>query len=130
MRSADARRLRIVDRAASCYGRRIQEGFNPRRADGDSAGQEANYREALERAELKADQVRQVLMEHGVQTIQFVIYRGFGLHVDRLVRTYSGESLRVQVVDSIQRWACYGCKPDVLTAICLRVFGLVLDCKP
>jgi hypothetical protein len=119
-----------VDRAVGRYGRRIQEGFNPRRVDGDSAGQTENYREALERTELKADQVRQVLMENGVQTIQFVIYRGFGLHVDKLVRTYSGESLRLQAADAVGRWRAYGCRPEVLSAICLRVFGLVLGCGP
>ncbi len=135
MRSADKRRVILVDTAVSRYARRIQEGFNPRRADGDSVAQEANFREALERAELRADQVRQVLMEHGVPSIQFVTYRGFGLHLDKLCRDYSDETLRLRVLDAIARWQCYGCSPAVLQAITKTVFALDMSnpsesCKP
>jgi hypothetical protein len=42
--------------------------------------------EAAEHAELRAEQVRHIIMEHGVSLIQFALYRGFGLHVDKLCR--------------------------------------------
>ena len=73
-----------------------------------------------------AEQVRHIIMEHGVSLIQFALYRGFGLHVDKLFRDYSGESLRLRALDAILRWKCYGCKPEVLGAICEQVFGLEL----
>jgi hypothetical protein len=90
-------------------------------------GRPANYREAAERAELRAEQVRHVIMEHGVSLIQFALYRGFGLHVDKLCRDYSGESLRLRVLDAVLRWKCYGCKPEVLGEICRKVFALDVD---
>ena len=77
-----------------------------------------------------AEQVRRVIMAAGVSLIQFMTYRNFGLPVDKLCRDYSGESLRLQVLDAILRWKCYGCMPDVLTAICLKVFALDLLPKP
>jgi hypothetical protein len=86
--------------------------------------QAANYREAAERAELRAEQIRHILNERGVSLIQFMIYRNFGLHVDKLFRDYSGESLRLRTNDAVQRWKCYGCSPEVLGAICEQVFGV------
>jgi hypothetical protein len=59
-----------------------------------------------------------------------VLYRGFGLHVDRLFRDYSGESLRLMVSDAVRRWSAYGCKADVLAAICLEVFALDISREP
>jgi hypothetical protein len=50
--------------------------------------------------------------------------------VDKLFRDYEGETLRARVLDAITRWTCYGCKLDVLTAICLKVFALDLLPKP
>jgi hypothetical protein len=99
----------------------------PCRADGNAGGQTANYREAAERTELRADQVRRVIMAHGVPLIQFMTYRNFGLHVDKLFRDFSGESLRLRALDAVLRWKCYGCKPEVLSAICEQVFGLKVN---
>jgi len=69
-------------------------------------------------------------MELGVPPIQFVPYRNFGLHVDKLFRDYSGESLRLRVRDAIARWTCYGCRPEILRAVCQEVFGLDCGCQP
>jgi len=77
--------------------------------------------------ELRYSQVKEILCKAGVPTTQFVFYRNFGLHVDKLCRDYSGESLRPMVLDSIGRWAGYGCNPDVLATICRQVFGLEMD---
>jgi hypothetical protein len=123
----DVRSMKSVESAVSRYVRSVRQGSVPCRADGDAEGQAANYREAAERAELRAEQVRHVIMEHGVSLIQFALYRGFGLHVDKLCRDYSGESLRLRVLDAVLRWQCYGCNPDVLGAICEQVFGLSLS---
>jgi hypothetical protein len=98
----------------------------PCRADGNADGQAANYRDAAERTELRAEQVRKVIMSHGVSLIQFMTYRNFGLHVDKLFRDYSGESLRLRALDAVLRWKCYGCKPEVLSEICRQVFALEL----
>ncbi|MCX6841292.1 MAG: hypothetical protein NTX53_03270 [candidate division WOR-3 bacterium] len=95
-----------------------------------AAGQAANYREAAERTELRADQVRRVIMTHGVPLIQFMIYRNFGLHVDKLFRDFSGESLRLRALDTVLRWKCYGCRPEVLQPICEQVFGLYVSVVP
>ena len=126
MKPRDRRSRISVECAVRRYAGSVRQGSVPCRADGDAEGQAANYREAAERAELRAEQVRKVIMERGVSLIQFVMYRNFGLHVDKLFRAYSGESLRLQVLDAIQRWSCYGCEPEVLTEICRSVFCLSL----
>jgi hypothetical protein len=126
MKPSDRRSIKSVDCAVSRYVRSVRQGSVPCRADGDAEGQAANYREAAERAELRAEQVRHIIMEHGVSLIQFALYRGFGLHVDKLFRDYSGESLRLMVADAVMRWSCYGCSREVLAAICRLGFGLSL----
>jgi hypothetical protein len=68
-------------------------------------------------------------MAHGVPLIQFMLYRNFGLHVDKLFREYSGESLRLMATDAIERWSGYGCKAGVLAEMCLRVFALDVSRK-
>ena len=120
----DVRRQIAVDRATRRYGNAVRQGSIPCRADGNSAGQSDNYRTAAERSELRFAQVRQVLMERGVPPIQFVPYRNFALHVDKLFRQHSGESLRLMVSDAMLRWRCYGCNPTVLQAIVKSVFAL------
>jgi hypothetical protein len=127
MKPTDKRRVTAVECAVRRYAGSVRQGSVPCRADGNAEGQAANYRDAAERAELRAEQVRQVIMTHGASLIQFVTYRNFGLHVDKLFRDYSGESLRLRVVDAIDRWTGYGCSPGVLRAICRQVFAL--DCS-
>ena len=114
----------IVERAHQRYTNSVLQGFSPCRADGDAVAQSSNYVEATERAELRADQVREVLMGHGVQLIQFVPYRNFGLHVDKLVRNHSGATLRNLVLAAIEYWSAYGLRKEVLSDICVQVFGL------
>jgi hypothetical protein len=126
MRPRDQRSIRSVECAVWRYANAIRQGSSPCRADRDADNQAANYREAAERAELRAEQVRHVIMAAGVPLIQFMIYRNFGLHVDKLFRDYSGESLRMMVKDAIERWKSYGCDGDILTQICSQVFGLDL----
>jgi hypothetical protein len=126
MKPTDKRSVISVECAVRRYANTIRQGSSPCRADRNAEGQAANYREAAERAELRAVQVRQVIMERGVSLIQFMMYRNFGLHVDKLFRDYAGETLRSGIAAAIQRWTCYGCSPEVLTEICKQVFGLEL----
>ena len=126
MKPTDKRSIISVDCAVRRYAGSVRQGSVPCRADGNAEGQAANYREAAERAELRAEQVRKVIMNHGVSLIQFMTYRNFGLHVDKLFRDYSGESLRLMVTTAIERWASYGCNPEILRAISVQVFGLTL----
>ena len=123
----DARRLISVDRAIQRYTISLRQGLSPCRSDGDSAGQTENYRDALERAELRYSQVKEILCSAGVPTTQLVFYRNFGLHLDKLFRDHSEQSLRLHVRDAIARWTCYGCNPEVLRAICEQVFRLTLS---
>ena len=127
MKPTDKRSILSVESAVRRYAGSIRQGTSPCRTDLDAGLQAANYREAAERAELRAVQVRQVIMARGVSLIQFMIYRNFGLHVDKLFRDYSGESLRLRALDAILRWKCYGCKPEVLNEICKQVFKLEVD---
>ena len=127
MKPTDKRSIRSVECAVRRYAGSVRQGSVPCRADGDAVGQAANYREAAERTELRAEQVRKVIMEHGVSLIQLMVYRNFGLHVDKLCRDYSGESLRLMVTDAILRWTCYGCDRGILGSICEQVFGLRTD---
>ena len=126
MKPFDKRRVIAVECAVRRYAGSVRQGSVPCRADGNAAGQAANYREAAERTELRADQVRRVIMAHGAPLIQFMIYRNFGLHVDKLFRDYSGETLRLRVLDAVSRWQCYGCSPNVLRAIAKTVFSMDL----
>ena len=91
MKPSDVRSIKSVDCAVSRYVRSVRRGSVPCRTDGDANSQAANYRDAAERAELRAEQIRRILNERGVSLIQFVVYRNFGLHVDKLFRDYSGE---------------------------------------
>ena len=127
MKPSDRRSVLSVDCAVRRYVGSVRQGSASCRADGNAEGQAANYREAAERTELRAEQVRKVIMEHGVSLIQFMIYRNFGLHVDKLCRDYSGESLRLMVTDAIARWRSYGCNAGILGSICEQVFGLRLN---
>jgi hypothetical protein len=131
----DVRRTTAVDRAVQRYAATLRQGSNPCRADGKSESQTENFRDAFERASLRYAQIKEVLCDSGVLVCRFVVYRSFGLHVDKLCRDYSGESLRLRVLDAIQRWTCYGCNPDVLRSITATVFFLDLpnpteSCKP
>jgi hypothetical protein len=126
MMNDNAGRLKMVARATRRYGNAVRQGSIPCRADGDSSGQTDNYRTASERSELRFEQVKQVLMEHGVPPIQFVPYRNFALHVDKLSRQHSGETLRQLASAAIDYWTSYGLRPEVLAAICEQVFGLTL----
>jgi len=126
MMNDNARRLITVDRATRRYGNAVRQGSIPCRADGNSAGQTYNYRTAAERSELRFTQVKQVLMEHGVPPIQFVPYRNFALHLDKLFRQHSGETLRSLAASAVDYWSAYGLRPEVLRAIAGTVFSLDL----
>jgi len=123
----DTRRLNAVDRAVRRYVISLRQGSNPCRADGNSESQTENFRDAFERASLRYSQIKEVLCSAGVSVCQFVVYRNFGLHVDKLCRDYSGETLRERVLDAILRWKCYGCMPEVLKEIYKQVFKLEVD---
>ena len=120
----DTRRLIAVDRAVQRYAASLRQGSNLCRADGNSESQTENFRDAFERASLRYAQIKEVLCDSGVVVCQFVVYRSFGLHVDKLCRDYSGETLRARALDAVLRWNCYGCRPEVLTEICKQVFAL------
>jgi hypothetical protein len=126
MKPTDKRSVIPVECAVRRYANTIRQGSSPCLADRNAEGQAANYREAAERAELRAVQVRQVIMESGVSLIQFMIYRNFGLHVDKLVRNHAGATLRNLVLAAIEYWSAYGLRPEVLREICRKVFGLGL----
>jgi hypothetical protein len=130
MKPSDQRSIRSVECAVRRYANSIRQGSSPCRADRNADSQTANFREAAERAELRAEQIRHILNEHGVSLIQFVSFRGFGLHVGKLCRDHSGESLRMMVSDAVTRWTCYGCSSVILTEICRQVFGLDVGRKP
>ena len=123
----DTRRQVAVARATRRYGNAVRQGSIPGRADGNSAGQTYNYRTAAERSELRFTQVKQVLMEHGVPPIQFVPYRNFALHLDKLCRQHSGETLRQLASAATDYWTAYGLRPEVLKEICRGVFNLETD---
>ena len=123
----DTRRQIAVDRATRRYGNAVRQGSIPCRADGNSAGQTYNYRTAAERSELRFTQVKQVLMERGVPPIQFVPYRNFALHLDKLFRQHSGETLHQFASAAVDYWTAYGLRSDVLSDICVQVFGLTLS---
>jgi hypothetical protein len=127
MKPRDLRSIRSVDCAVARYANAIRQGSSPCRADRDADSQTANFREAAERTELRAEQIRHILNERGVSLIQYMIYRNFGLHVDKLCRAYSSESLRLMVETAIVRWTSYGCDRDILKQVSSQVFGLDVD---
>ena len=124
---ADERRIIAVERAVRRYALTLRQGRSPCRADGNPADQTGNYRDAIERVELRYSQIRELLMLAGVPTVQFAFYRSFGLHVDKLCRDHSAQTLQSGIDAAIVRWRAYGCEPHVLRAICEHVFGLTTD---
>jgi hypothetical protein len=131
----DSRHHFSVDRAIGRYAAALRQGKTPCRADGQVARQTDNFQYAFMRTDLRYAQIKEVLCDAGIQTCMFVMYRSFGLHVDKLCRDYSGESLRLRALDAVLRWRCYGCNPEILRAITRTVFGLDLpspseSCKP
>ena len=127
MKPTDRRSIISVECAVRRYANTIRQGSSPCRADRNVEGQASNHREAAEHAELRAEQVRHVIMAAGVPLIQFMLYRNFDLHVDKLFRDYSGESLRLRALDAVLRWKCCACNPEVLKEICKNVFSLEVD---
>jgi hypothetical protein len=126
MKPRDERSLSAVDRAVQRYSATLRQGTNPCRADGDVAGQTENFRDALQRADLRYSQVKEILYSAGILTTQFIYYHNFTLHLDKLFRRHSSETLRSAVAAAIARWTYYGCDPEILRAICGTVFSLDL----
>ena len=120
-------RQRTAERAVRRYASSLKYGANARRRDGNTEEQAANYSRAVERAGLRTAEVRQVLMAHGILPMYFMTYGNFGLHVDKLIREYSTETLRQLVQLAIARWTRDGSKPEVLKTICEQVFRLEVD---
>jgi hypothetical protein len=127
MKPTDRRRAISVDRAFQRYAGSVWRGSAPCRADGDSIGQASNYLDAAERTELRAEQVRQVIMAHGVPLIQFVPYRNFGLHLDKLTRNHTDAALRNLAMAAVDYRTAYGLRPDVLKEVCRTGFNLETD---
>lgn len=122
----DRRRLIAVDRAVGRYARSLRQGTNFCRADGDTDSQTANYHRSAERAELRAEQVKQVLMDFGIAPLHFFAYRDFGLQLDKLTREREDETLRHLARSAIGYWTAYGLRPDVISTICEQVFDLTV----
>jgi hypothetical protein len=122
--------LRRVERACARYERKLAGGAAGRRADGDIESQAEGFRAAVVRNEMRAQQVKKLVMDRGVHTTQLATFRGFGLHVDKLTREYQHETLKHLVVQAIDRWTCYGCSQAILIEICRDVFGLTVPSVP
>jgi hypothetical protein len=112
------------ERAARRYESALRVGSSPHRSDGNTEEQAERFRAAAERADIRTLQLKQVLGDLGVPVSLHCIYRNFVLHVDKLIREYDHATLRHLVNHALARWTCRGCRPDVLQAICKRVFGL------
>ena len=123
----DVRRQIAVDCAVGRYAATLRQGTNPCRADGDLAGQAENFRDALQRADLRYSQVKEILYSAGILTSQFIYYHNFTLHLDKLFRRHSDETLQYLAQQALSQWTCYGCRREVLKAICEQVFGLKVD---
>jgi hypothetical protein len=123
----DTRRLTSVERAMGRYVAKLRQGTNPCRADGDAAIQAENFRDALQRADLRYSQVKEILYSAGIITTQFIYYHNFTLHLDKLFRRHSGETLQYLAQQALSQWTCYGCDRKVLETICERVFGLKVN---
>lgn len=125
----DQRRRGALDGAVSRYARALRQGRHLVRVDGKEASQIANYRRTAERAELRTAQLHRILNELDIPPIQFVPYRAFTLHLDRLIRQHSGTTLLTLARSAIDYWTAYGLRPDVLSAICETVFGLKMETR-
>jgi hypothetical protein len=122
----DDRSLSSVDRAVQRYSATLRQGTNPCRADGDADGQAENFRDALQRADLRYSQVKEILYSAGILTTQFIYYHNFTLHLDKLFRRHSSETLHYLAQQALSQWTCYGCSSAVLREICSTVFALAL----
>jgi hypothetical protein len=127
MNSYETFRQRAAERAARRYGRCVEAGVTPRRADGDAGSQVEHFRLATERSARRKTQLRLVLAGHGILSGHYMPYCNFGLHVDRLIREHEGRTLRQLVEIAVSRWTSRGLRPEVLKAICGQVFQLEVD---
>lgn len=121
---ATANRLPQLERAVSRYQRALARGVAPCRADGDVQAQIDSFRAALERAELRAAQMKKFLQIAQVPMGQTLLWRNFILHLDRLVRTCGGVTLRLRAEEAVGRWAALGLDAELLRRLVAEVFGL------
>ena len=117
---------RSVEAACRKYELSLRHGSNSPRADGKTLEQTENFRQGIERMACRTTQMKQLICSRGVPLIQFVAYRAFTQHVDKLTREYAGEALRNLALMAISRWLGYGLNRDVLLEICALIFDLDL----
>jgi hypothetical protein len=70
--------------------------------------------------------VRDLLTTLGVRTREFFWCFAFSRRLDRLSRTYSQKTLEIACLDLIDLWEFRGLDPNVMRAVSLCVFGIVL----
>jgi hypothetical protein len=128
MKQRDTRTLdRSVEAACRKYERALSRGRSNPRADGKTREQLENFRQGIERMACRTTQMKQLICSRGVPLIQFVSYRSFTQHVDKITREYRGEALRNLALIAIDRWLAYGLNRDVLLEICAQIFNLDLS---
>ncbi len=119
-------RLRAVDKQCRRYELKLKQGQVKPRADSDLKTQAERYRAAAERDSARNSQVKALLSSKGVLYLQFFHYLSFARHIDKLMRQYSGQPLRIEALTAIGRWVTMGLDQKVLGAICEQVFNITL----
>ena len=117
---ARQRTARVCDR----YRAALERNLTTARTDGDTDVQVNNYSRAYARLRGIEQQVRDVLCAHGVALMLFVPYLNFARRLDRLSRTFEGETLCIEAAVAVARWACKGLSQAVLEDIRSRVFAI------
>lgn len=107
-----------------------QAKFSPEKAkaalDARYEGMSVRYHAAVAALCSMEMQVKQVLDEHNVQTIQYVFYLDYGRQLFKLSRKQeiSGESFKLAAQVLLEKWQARGLDPDVLAAIRTGVFNV------
>ncbi|MEO0049616.1 MAG: hypothetical protein ABIK42_00530 [candidate division WOR-3 bacterium] len=114
----------VADVAAERYLRRLVNGECTRRWDEDIKGQVKAYQQMRNYLENLWLEVRRILEQRRVPVYQFLYYRNFAQHIDRLWRHYSGRQLVLQVQLAIEKWQGYGLRREILREIFEKIIGI------
>ncbi len=124
---AESRLCRIIERTTQRYALKLARGDASVRADHDLTAQVRAYQMAMQEQEKRMAEARKVLGRAGVPLNEFLLYRNFVRHIDRLCRTRTGRTLDLLIQTAILRWQAYGLDRKILLTLCQEVFGMEFE---
>jgi len=98
-----------------------------RRGDCEVVEQTQRYLESVERYQMLARRVRELLDEYEMPYSVCLLYRNFAYRVRKVLDRFESVTRYVLVCEALGRAVAYGCDRPVLRRICKEVLGYDLD---